>query len=136
MVQNRTQYKTTEEVDNSIDDLVGAIELDLFGNLETGQLNTQIEPRTGIIGAQVEELTLQVDGINRYVTCIGGAACEAKFQKEVDRLVVPKIDNIHNTVGQVRPIFEDLTAIAATNQDYTTANWHIDGTVQGGFTKV
>ena len=30
---NRTQYKTTEEVDNSIEDLVGAVELDLFGNL-------------------------------------------------------------------------------------------------------
>ena len=30
---------------------------------------------------------------------------------------------------------EDLTTVAATNQDYTTANWHVDGTVQGGFTK-
>ena len=52
---NRIQYKTTQEVDSSIEDLVGAVELDLFGNLQTGDLQSQIEPRTGIIGAQVEK---------------------------------------------------------------------------------
>ena len=49
---NRTQFKTTQEVDSSIEDLVGAVELDLFGNLEQGELNwSNEEPRTGIIGA-------------------------------------------------------------------------------------
>ena len=47
----------------------------------------------------------------------------------------PIIGTINNTVDQVKPIYEDLALTLGTNQDYTTSNWHVDGTVQGGFTK-
>ena len=50
---NRIQYKTTQEVDSSIEDLVGAVELDLFGGLDRGSLyNIRYHTTTGIITSQ------------------------------------------------------------------------------------
>ena len=134
---NRTQYKTTEEVDNSIDDLVGAIELDLFGNLEIGPLGPETKVHTGIIGGQVDHLVSETNRVNRYIrrTCNINENCVDIANYEIGKYLTPIIGTINNTVDQVKPIYEDLTAVAATNQDYTTANWHIDGTVQGGFSK-
>ena len=64
---NRIQYKTTQEVDSSIEDLVGAVELDLFGNLEVGTIPNGNRRHTGIIGAQVNHLVSETNRINRWL---------------------------------------------------------------------
>ena len=65
---NRTQFKTTEEVDSSIEDLVGAVELDLFGNLQTGNLLETIKStNSGIIGEQVDWLISETNRVNNWI---------------------------------------------------------------------